>query len=266
MSDTTSPASPSDVPTPPATVHHVHAPTRGLGPTVAIVLLIVVLAVGIGFAGVAIGSSRRTPAATITVTGSGTIKGTPDTLSFQIGVQTQRPTAAAALSVNNARVSGLERALSRHGVTRQDMQTSNLSLYEDTNDNGQLVGFTVSDDLNVTLHKIADAGRAIDAAANAAGPGVQLSGITFSISNDSTLLAHARARAMQNAKTEATDIAKGGGTSVGAIVRVTDQENSGSSIVYPFADAYAATSAGVPIEAGSESLNVQVTVVYALAS
>jgi uncharacterized protein YggE len=51
-------------------------------------------------------------------------------------------------------------------------------------------------------------------------------------------------------------------------VRVTDQENTGSSgVVYPFS-AFATRGAAtrVPVQAGSQSINVQVEVVYSLAS
>ncbi len=114
---------------------------------------------------------------------------------------------------------------------------------------------------------LAKAGAAIDAAARAVGNGVQLSGVTFSISNQSKFLASARARAIANAHTEASQIAKGGGTTVGSIVKVTDEENTGSTgIILPYAEFAGAAAHNVPVEAGSQSVNVQVQVVYSLAS
>ena len=71
-------------------------------------LLIVIAAlalVGDVLAGVALGRpSTEKPSSIITVTGSGTAHGTPDTVSFQIGVSTVAKSATAALSANNARV------------------------------------------------------------------------------------------------------------------------------------------------------------------
>ena len=111
------------------------------------------------------------------------------------------------------------------------------------------------------------AGAAIDAAAHAVGNGIQLSGVTFSISNQSKYLAAARARAIQNAHTAASQIAKGGGTTVGSIVKLIDEENAPSTgIVYPFSSLAAAANKNVPIEAGTQAVSVQVKVVYALAS
>ncbi|MHB1989092.1 MAG: SIMPL domain-containing protein [Acidimicrobiales bacterium] len=202
------------------------------------------------------------PMATISVTGSGTVQGIPDTVSFQVGVQSSAATAVTALSENNARVASLESTLGRHGVTGPEMQTSGLNINENTA-HGVVTGFTVDDELDVTMHKLSEAGSAIDAAAQAVGNGIELYGISFSISNESRLLASARARAIKNARTEASQLASGAGAVLGGIVKVTDQENSNPGPIYGGAGlAFAATR--VPIETGSQPVSVQVSVVYAL--
>lgn len=208
-------------------------------------------------------SALAAPGAQITVTGSATVQGTPDTASFQVGVHSTAPTATRALAVNNARVHRLEVALQAHGVTAADMQTSQLDIYANTNRHGVVTSFSADDDLDVTMQNIADAGAALDAAASAVGNDVNLNGISFSISNTSALLATARAEAMQNARTEANQLAAGAGVSVGPIVRVTDQENTPSP--YFFGSVLAAAPAGsVPLQPGSQPINVQVSVVYSL--
>jgi uncharacterized protein YggE len=235
---------------------------------VRMVFLIVfaVVIAAIAFLGETLGHSRSS-AATITVTGSGTVTGTPNTMSFQMGVQTVAASAAAALSENNVRTAALEASLLKNGVTKKNLQTSDLNIYANTNANGVITGFTASDNLNVTTHELSKAGAAIDAAAQAAGNGVQLSGVTFSISNQSKYLASARARAIQNAHTEASQIAKGGGTTVGSIVTVTDEENTGSTgVILPFTEFAGAAAKSVPVQAGSQSISVQVKVIYSLAS
>jgi uncharacterized protein YggE len=232
-----------------------------------VVVAVIALVAGVfGIAGVLLGRSRSSAAATITVTGSGTVQGTPDTASYQVGVQTVAHTATEALAQNNARVARLEAALERHGVTAKEMQTSGLDIYQNTDSAGNPTGFTVDDDVNVTMHSMRDVGAALDAATNAAGNGIQLSGITFSISNDSSLLASARARAISNARTEAGQIAKGAGTAVAGVVRITDQENSSPTVIVPEASAALSNATSVPVQAGSQPVNVQVSVVYALSN
>lgn len=219
----------------------------------------------IAFTGESLGHSHSSSAATITVTGSGTVSGTPDTMSFQIGVQTTSATATGALNANNVQMGKLQKSLLNNGITKKDLQTSGLNIYENVNSSQQITGFTAQDELNVTTHHIKRAGAALDAAANAVGNGIQLNGVTFSISNQSKLLAAARARAIENAHTEAAQIAKGAGTTVGSVVKVTDEENTGTTgVVYPLNYAFKATASAVPLQQGSQSISVQVQVIYSL--
>jgi uncharacterized protein YggE len=189
--------------------------------------------------------------------------------SFQIGVQTTNANANTCLNYNNHRVAVLEAALERNDVTKGEMQTSNLSLYDNTDRYGHITGFTVNDTLTVTMSAIKDVGKAIEAAARTAGDGVVLNNISFSITKDSQLMAGARATAIHNATTEAADLVRGTGSSLAGIVSITDDE------IQPTVDNYGVPlstyangdfAASVPIEAGRQSLSVQVSVVYALSS
>jgi uncharacterized protein len=249
---------------------HVHRDVRSRRRSTRLIFLLVfaIVIAAIAFTGVVLGRGKNAAAATITVTGSGTVTGTPNTVSFQIGVSTTASSANAALSENNQKTAALEATLLKNGITKKNLQTSGLNIYDNTNAMGTIISFTAQDNLNVTSHDIAKVGSAIDAAAKSVGNGIQLSGITFSISNQSKYLAAARARAIRNAHTEASQIATGGGTTVGTIVKVTDQENTGSGgVVLPFGEfASAGTASRVPVQAGSQSINVQVEVVYSLAS
>ena len=276
MSDLSSPSTESPRATPladPAADRHLGARSAPRGAWFGAVVVIVVLA--IGAVGLLVGRSTRAGATgavgTITVTGSGTVQGVPDTLQFSVGVVTVRGTATGALTANDATVQRLENALVRRGIKQKDLQTSDLNIYENTNNQGQLTGFTVDDTLNVTMHgvdkpgNLAKAGGAIESAARAAGNGIQFNGITFSITNQSSLLAAARIKAMNDALTEARQDASAGGTSVGGVVKISDQVNQQvQPFTYGFAAANTSLHAGVPLEAGTQPVSVQVTVVYSL--
>jgi hypothetical protein len=205
------------------------------------------------------------PGAQITVTGAATVQGTPDTVNFTIGVHSTGSTATDALSSNDSSVQSLEHALEGSGVTASEMQTSSLDIYTNTDKDGNVTGFSVDNDLDVTMHQVSDAGSALDAAANAVGNNVNLYGISFSISNTSALLATARGEAMGNARTEADQLAAGAGLKLGPIVKVVDEENAQPSYFYGNEDFGAALSAAaVPLERGTQPISVQVSVVYAL--
>jgi uncharacterized protein YggE len=214
-------------------------------------------------------SSAAAPGATITVTGSGQVEGTPDTASFTVGVDTTARTAVDALEQNNAQVAALEQSLEQSGVAVKDMQTTSLDLSANTNSRGKVVNFSADDELNVTMHDLTNLGAALDAAVQTTGNGVTLGGISFSVSNQSALLASARSQAMLAASTEATQVAAGGGLTLGPIVKITDQENAGQYLYYSNLNESAPTagaSASVPVQPGQQQISVQVTVVYQLAA
>jgi uncharacterized protein YggE len=209
--------------------------------------------------------ATSTSPATITVTGNGEVEGTPDTATFNIGVNTTAHTAVEALEGNNAQVATLEQSLEQSGVQLKDMQTSYLNLSANTNSRGKVKSFSADDELTVTMNDLSSLGQALDAAVTATGNGVTLDGISFSVSNQSSLLATARAQAMQAANTEATQVAAGGGLTLGPIVSITDQENAGQYVFYNVNAAVpTASGTAVPVQPGQQQISVQVTVVYQL--
>ncbi len=203
-------------------------------------------------------------ASTVTVTGNGTAQGAPDTLSYQIGVNSTAITASAALEENNARVGALESSLIANGIARKDMQTTGLDISTNTNSSGVVTGFTVSDVLSVVTHRLASAGRTLDAAVRVAGNGAQLYGVTFSLSNQSRVLAAARADAIKNARAAAGEYASAGGASLGRVIKISEQ-NTASPLPYAvYGTGFPAAKASVPLQRGTATVNALVTVVYAL--
>ncbi len=224
-----------------------------------------VLVIIVAAAAVAVTLASRPPAArrTVTVTGSGTVQGAPDTMTVDVGVQTTAASASAALGENDVQMTRLESALLAHGLTRAGLQTSNLAIYPNTNSRGQVTGFTVNDTLTATTHRLGEAGAALDAAARAAGNDVQLNGVSFSISSGSRLLGRARRAAVRNARAAALEVASVSGTSLGAPLTITDEGSPSNPVVFA-PTSFASAAAVVPIQKGTTSLSVQVKVVYAL--
>jgi hypothetical protein len=204
--------------------------------------------------------------ATITVTGNGQVEGTPDTANFSVGVQTTSHSAVNALERNNAQVTALENSLEADGVLVKNIQTSWLDLSANTNSAGDVTGFTADHELSVTMSNLGKLGSALDDAVHATGNGVTLGGISFSISNQSALLAAARSQAMLEANTEASQVAAGGGLALGPIVKVTDQENAGQQVFFAPVNVAAGSpsDSAVPVQPGQQQISVSVTVVYQL--
>lgn len=216
---------------------------------------------GAASASAAEAASAASSGATVDVTATGSVVGTPNTLTLTIGVETVAASAAAALDRNDAEMSALQATLFKAGVSKNDVATSNLSISPDYRNNGTISGYDVSDNLTVTLSDLATAGSVIDTAAHAVGNDIRIQGITFSISNTSHLLAEARIQAVRNARTEALDLAAGAGATLGPVEKIIDEEQQQTS---PPPPVLTPRAVAVPLQAGTETVSVQVEVIYGL--
>jgi uncharacterized protein YggE len=210
-------------------------------------------------------SSSAGPAK-ITVTGTGTVNGTPDQLALSMGVQVTASSVGSALQEASQAISRVTAVLKTSGVAAADIQTSGLYIQPDYRDSSPAPdGYGVSESLNATLRHLSTAGGQISAAVRAGGNAVTVSGISLNLADTSSLLARARASAIADARAKAVQYARALGQQLGPVVSVTDQAPVQP---FPYAAAGSASSssraAPVPISPGTQQLSVSVTVVYAL--
>src|SRR4051794_13483937 len=91
------------------------------------------------------GRAADTQAKTITVTGNGKVTVAPDRASFGFSVETRADTAKNALARNADLANAIVAALKSAGVAPADLQTQQVSLNPQTNQDGtQVVGYTAS--------------------------------------------------------------------------------------------------------------------------
>jgi uncharacterized protein YggE len=212
-----------------------------------------------------VAAQAATPGARITVTGTGTVSGSPDQLMLYMGVQANGSSVSAALQRANRAVSAVTRALARTGVRASDIQTSGLSIQPDyTGSSTVPAGYRVSESIDVTLRTQAAAGTQITDAVRAGGNATQVDGVSLNLNDTSSLLATARAKAVADARAKAAQYARALGLSLGPVVSVSEQHPA------PVLPMFAAPSAGraapspVPVSPGSQQLTVTVTAVFAL--
>jgi uncharacterized protein YggE len=243
--------------------------------TLPIFATVAVAAVG----AVACGSGQAaTPAAVsdpgsiraITATATGKAEGTPDLLTITIGVQTQAPRATAALADNNTKAAAVIAKLESGGVAAKDVQTSQLSVNPTYGPSGAVItGYQVSDLVTAKLRKLDGAGAVIDDAAAVAGDAARIQGITFSINDDSALLAQARADAVRQAAARAKAMADAAGVKLGRLRSVSDVSVQQPLAFNNVANSLAAGTSGgpspVPVQPGTQELTVDVQVVYDIA-
>ena len=127
---------------------------------------------------------------TISVSGSATASSNPDTLVIVLGVESEAKTANESLSQNSNSLNSVISSLTNSGLSEDDIQTSNFSIYpmydsiKDFNGNWQqvLTGYRVSNILSIQTDKIDSAGDIIDAAVSSGANRVD--NVSFQLSDD----------------------------------------------------------------------------------
>jgi len=219
-------------------------------------------------AGQAAGSAQSatlaaaTGSARITVTGTGTVTGTPNQLVLDMGVQVNGSSVGSALASADDAVSRVTAALRARGVAASDIQTSGLSIWPNYPSGSQVPsGYGASESLTATLNSLSSAGAQIDAAVHAGGNATTVSGISLNLTDDSSLLAAARTRAVADAEAKAAQYAKALGEPLGAVVSITDQAPAQPVPQFAMSSA-AASGKSVPISPGTQQLSVSITAVF----
>jgi uncharacterized protein len=239
--------------------------------TVAVVVtgFALVLRSGVDPAPVAAATTPTTPTAdTVSVSGTGSVEGKPDTLVANLRVHAVEGTVQQALNAAAGDARNVLRSLRSSGVALPDIKTTDVSLNPDYNNHGQVDGYSSSESITVSIHPLSNVGKVLTAAASSAGNSVNIEGLSFDIADNSALLAQARAAAFDNAKASAAQYAKLGGRTLGRAMTIT-------AVVHNASPAYAARGAlydsamgaakALPIRAGQKKLSVTVKVVWALA-
>lgn len=202
---------------------------------------------------------------TITVIGTGTAVGAPDTIELNLGVRVQATGAAAALRDASRRAGELTAALAAAGVEPRDIATVNLSVWpvHGGGEHPRIVGYEATNQLRVRFRNVAGAGQVIDAAATVVGDAITIDSLNFLIDDASELETAARRAAVAAAYQHAVELAGEAGTAVGQVMVISEEVFAGAPS--PRAERrMAMMAASVPLSAGSQEVSCSVTITYAL--
>lgn len=198
----------------------------------------------------------------IQASGSATRYVKPDMAQLSIGVVTQATTAQAAADQNatltDAVIKALEKVLGSVG-TVQTQYYSISPRYTNTSGQQTLVGYTVSNTLQVTTNNVNLVGPLIDAG-NGAGAN-SVAGPYYGLQNPEPETQLALSAASRQALAHAAAIASGLGAKTGAVLSAQE-----GSTVMPILTGAAGASmaAATPIQTGTVSVSAHVTVTVAL--
>jgi uncharacterized protein YggE len=204
----------------------------------------------------------------IVVQGTGEVKVKPDIARLELGVQTENADSTKAAQENAARTDAVIKAIRAAGVAENDIQTSGYSIYPQSNPDGKstkIFTYQVQNTVRVTVRKIGDAGRVIDAATKA-GANFAVNNISFDL-NDADkqkALDDALARAVTDARRKAITLARAAGLDNITLVSIEEGGVGPIHPPYPMARMeMAKADVSTPISPGEQTLTASVTLRYA---
>lgn len=218
------------------------------------------LALSLPAAAQTVSADARFAATTLNISGHGEARAPPDQATLEIGVQTQGPSAVAAMQANAADMAKVVAALRAGGVAAGDMQTSTLSVapqYVYVQDQPpRLTGYEATNQVTVTTPDLAHLGQLVDAAASAGATNV--GAITFGLKNRGSAANLARMAAVKDLDDKAQIFADAAGYHIRRLVNLTE-----ASAVEPGPRPMMAMVAGragpaTPVESGQITVTVDV--------
>jgi uncharacterized protein len=227
-----------------------------------VLLLVAALLFAALFAGIGVPRLARGVEAkpgTVVVNATGSVDVVPDTVTIELGVSTAGTTARGAMNANNDEASRVIAAIRGADVSRDDIATEYVSLTQRTSENGdEVVGYTASNVVTVTVHRLANAGAVIDAAVGA-GANV-VSGLSLSRDDSDALYRDALKQAVADARAKAEALGEAGHFTVGSISSVVEGVEAQPMPMYD----RAALAAETPIEPGTQKVTASVTVTFTI--
>lgn len=203
---------------------------------------------------------------TVTVNGTGEVEAAPDIAILRLGVETKGATSEAARNANAEAVSATLEAVKELGVEEADVQTSGMYLRPTYNDAGNVNGYRMSVDMEITVRDITKAGEIIDAAIGSGSN--TLDRVSYGISNENELYGQALEAAVKSARLSAEKLAAADGRTVGKMVSATEFGSGITVRANPetggMNKAEATMAADTSVMAGTDTISAQVEVVFEL--
>lgn len=219
----------------------------------------------------------------ITVTGVGSVEVEADVANVSMGVEVISDTVVAARNEAAIKLSAMLDAIKSEGVMEENIRTSGLQISpetvwvqeEITLDSGdiatsgrsRIIGYRVTNRVDVSMDDVSIVGAVVDAAAAAAGDATRIYSIYFTVSDGASAMKQARLNAALDARATAALYANALGVELGPAVSMS--ESSGAD---PFVSGRADRDFAVesvyvretPISPGTTTLQASVRVTFAI--
>jgi uncharacterized protein YggE len=239
----------------------------------ALLAAIIIGVLGVGLPALVQWASSVPPARTITVSAEGKTTATPDLAEITFSVVTTGQNPQTLEANNTSKMNAALEFLTSQNIATSDIATTGYDLepaynYDNNTQRNYITGYTLTQTVTVKIHDLSSVATVLGGLAPL---GVnQIGGVDFTFNDPDTFLAVARADAMNKAEIEARQMAGEAGTSLGAVVNISEN----GVIPQPYRTYnMAASTAGmaVPeavstpnIQPGSQDVTDNVTITYAL--
>ncbi len=204
----------------------------------------------------------------ISVTGTGEVRAEPDIATVSTGVEVRAQSVAEARARAADAANAVVAALLAEGVEEGDIRTVDFYIYPEydyRDETPRIVGYVVSNTVEVTVRDVERVGELIDAVAAAGGDAVRFGGIAFAREDPGALAREARELAIADARAKAEQLAELTGVSLGSVVSVAETSWAAPLVgLSPEAEFAVQDSAATSIQPGTSAVTVSVQAVWAI--
>lgn len=200
---------------------------------------------------------------TITISGQGEALGAPDVAVVNVGMIAEGATVVAAQSDNTEKMNKLIQSFKEMGIDSKDLQTVDYTIYPkyDYNEGrSDIVGYRVSQSVEVTIRDLSKISLALSAAGEAGAN--QVSGVSFEIDDPDELKQQARLEALADAQNKAENIAAALGVDLGQVVGFSESTATPYAGRQAFAEGLGGAGEAPQIETGTLDITSNVTVTF----
>ena len=160
----------------------------------------------------------------MTLTGTASVRVTPDIATVTGGIATEARSVVAALGPNAQAVADMAGAVQALGLGAGDVRTAQFQIEPLARDGGRrgrgAAGYRVVNRMAVTVRDLTRVGAVVDALLS---NGANLfDGVAFGLADESASLASAREGAVANARRKAETLSAAAGLSLGRVVRIEE--------------------------------------------
>ncbi len=205
---------------------------------------------------------------TLSVSGNGEVYITPDIANISFSVETIGKNAAAAVKENSDKTNKVIEALKSQIGKDDKLSTSRYNLspiyeYNNQTKKSEFKGYKVTNTVSVKTYNLENIGNLIDSAAQAGSNSIE--GLSFDTTNRDDYRREALAKAVQDAKATADEVANAAGVKITTIYQISPSYSYPIPVhKYDMARMEAAAPPPTPIEPGEISIKASVNMVFGI--